>query len=1092
MLAAGTFTYQGVRYSTTRIEFRNYARFDIHDYQSQFQVDFGSVRYSYYQKRGDVRSFGNPELGDAYNSFIGLLTTSPGASTEESGWERGNFVTTKMKVINNDTYIKIKSINGITREKQYVSPQTLIVEVVQDPEFNVDMSPLNFSAYSKMTISEKDTGLNVIGDYLPLEVLRQRFNLSWVSQVDYEVVSPENVQAELKRVADTPSDTLVGFDFETTSLIFNAYEHGDVVGLVISVAPDESRYFPFRHFKFQNLDIKILDELLDICATKTLVAHNKKFEHHVLLSLGRRYYPIHHDSLQASCLNDPRQLRGLHDLKSLGQKLTGREFLELTDIFVDNHNIDFRILDKETTRVYACPDADSCVKVLIDEFHKMPAHARSLYDLECRVASLKAEQEYWGFRIDHTNFSHDYEATLKIYNKLEKIIKSALNMDINLNSGKQLADLIYGRMRCPVIARTKTGEPSTGAKALSLFSAQKIDTPRTSISKDVVDMDGNVVIKASALNSARYPVILVLSTYKIYNKLITAFFKRFRESTYQDRYFAWINQNGAQSGRQSSPMHQLPKTLKRDILPDSEDHILLDVDYSQMELRIFASYAGEEQLVERMHDPEIDIHRLVTELVTGVPMHLISKEMRSKFKATNFGVVYGIGPRGLAQQIHGLSATAEQIKEAKDSIDDFYRTFKRMRIFRDQIRSYALRTGKSHTKFGRTRYFPDLLKEGTPQFVIASDLRKAGNLPIQGTGADLTKMAEVNFNDYIRREGWDEIIETPQGRFPKARVMLSIHDEVLISLHRDLARDVPKILQMVKECMEFQVEDWAPLFTAASFADNWEEGHSGDYEIPVGLRDKILEEGTLYLKSDNIKEELKAVIAEYQDTKLFTYMDNTIKEAGSLDANVIFDYVKHPTLTHDLIARFGPNKKYIAKHGKMSHEDMIRFAIKSYIEWRKDNGGEALEVEGDKEAIYSPDTESPNLAYEIETLLTDSFNYTQDGNVTEEVNDEDEFLVTEALDDEQLQAMPFESQDEARDYIYELFDAIIVDVEHLTEPQVNRVLGLLFENNDEKGFSEIKLLYHGELIDTKIKCESVANAETIKDYIKKARYTINA
>ena len=248
-------------------------------------------------------------------------------------------------------------------------------------------------------------------------------------------------------------------------------------------------------------------------------------------------------------------------------------------------------------------------------------------------------------------------------NMLLQAFRAITGVDGNINSTEVLSNLIFGKMSCPVLVRTKTGKPSTGAASIKKLASIKLEGERKNcIEGDLCDLNGRPVVKAKDLNNAKYPALVILEKYRVYNKLRTAFYSRFERTKRSGRVFFWVNQNGATSGRQSSPMHQLPPELKDIILSDSPEHDMWDPDYSQIELRMIAFLAGEKELIELCKDPENDIHRAIGSLISNKEMWQISSEERKVGKRRNFGVVYMISAYGLAAQIAGAGYSKKDVE----------------------------------------------------------------------------------------------------------------------------------------------------------------------------------------------------------------------------------------------------------------------------------------------------------------------------------------------------------------------------------------------------------------------------------------------
>lgn len=1085
MLFSGIYESSGDRYTVYRVSVKGVERIDIMEEGADFQVDSDKTCFGFWKKK-IAYQFGDTELYKSFENLRNTLELAKGDTESSVEWVNGSIHQTIIKTVDDRCSSKTVTVNGRPYYTEYHFLDDHYTETCISPDFDMVLEPANFIQYSRVEVDKTIALDSVTTPIVPLAVLKQKRNLSWDKQVKYRIITDVDEAEEYIFFLKTQrgkDDVIHGFDFETTGKTFTCYESDKVVGLVVNHTENQSVYFPFAHEDVSwNLPWSIFEDLLDALYDQINCAHFKKFERKVLMSVGHRYFPIKHDSMIVSFLNNPVLQKGQHALKNLGEAVSGWQFLELEHIFTNKSQINFsKIDDPEIARLYACPDADSCVKVLRSELQKLPSYTRAIYDLECELADLKAEQEYWGFRVNYEKLYKDAENCNDILFKLKRIFHEMTHSDVDLNSPQSLAVLFYDKLKCPVLVRTKTHQASTGAKARKKLAREKRSEPLTVVQSNIVDSNGNTIIKAEDLNSAKYPPIIVLNAYRDYAKLSSAFYSRFLNAKFKDRYFSWINQHGADTGRQSSPMHQLPKKIKACILADSEDHILVDADYSQVELRILASAAGERELVEEMKDPGKDIHRIIANKISGIPMYLISSSMRQAFKSTNFGVVYLISGRGLAEQRYGVGCGKDKIRECEDAILDFYRTFKRVKLFNEKSRYKVLEKGVAHTKFNRTRYFPEINMEGIPEEEKESIIRKATNMPIQGTAADIMKQAEVNLDKYIRAKGWDKLVETPQGKFPLVRIMLSAHDEVLISMHKTLVCNVPEVYKMIRECMEMQIEDWAPLFTSTCIVDNWEEGKDDRYAIPIELRDKIIEENNLVL-GDNPKEEMLAILQHYRENEVLSYIKRLLQDTGSTDPNVVAKAVTDDILTHSLIERFGPTKKWIEKNGALDQMGLILYSVTACLEHMA--AGSDIEVTAEPEIQEVVDIEA--TIQEVTALSEAIYEFDADGNIIGVDGTEEEPEEEYELFPEEDMAFFKKLEDDTEFIVIDLLNQTVIDTSGLSYPDCNKLLELLNSYRDENGIGTFYLLHNGAMVDTTIPFEKF-DRQAVTDWVARRR-----
>ena len=718
--------------------------------------------------------------------------------------------------------------------------------------------------------------------------------------------------------------------------------------------------------------------------------------------------------------------------------------------------INFAVLPKEIVRLYACPDASSIIFLYDWLWNQLPVYSRRITEVEYDLADVKADQEYYGLRVDVKQFMKNLENCDYTLDMLLKAFRVLTKVDGNVNSNEVLSDLIFGKMHCPVLVRTKTGKPSTGAASIKKLASMKVEEPRENIvESDLCDLNGRVVIKASELNNAKYPALVVLEKYRIYNKLRTAFYSRFERTKKSGRVFFWVNQNGAASGRQSSPMHQLPGELKSIILSDSDDHDMWDPDYSQIELRMIAFLAGEKDLIKLCCDPGNDIHRAIGSLISGKEMWQISSEERKHGKRRNFGVVYLISAFGLAGQMFGPGYTKEQVAIAQQSLDDFYDRFKRIKLYIANNGRIVTEQGYITTWFGRNRYFKEILDPEITSKRKASLIRQANNLPVQGTAADYLKLAETNLATYIANKGWDALM--PNG-FPRVRVALSIHDELLVMADRSIPYE--EICLMLRTCMEMPIEGAPPFFSSPALVDTWAQHDDDSVAMPVQLRDRLIKQYQETGVSQINKENYISVLNEFRESELQNYMLGLLQKCGK-DAANLAAHVRHPSLTHELIARYPP-----PKGSKLSHEECILHACERYLE-------------GDQAQTFIPSTkETEHNVMEDFSELSKLVNFDANGDVVYEVSDDaDDEDIQTVHDDEHFINMLTTGE---KVYVWELMDTLVIDISDLEEANANRVIQWVWNYRDPEGFFRVMFQRGAMLIDSKFRVEDIDHISLTK------------
>ncbi|MDR1523286.1 MAG: hypothetical protein LBS29_04980 [Endomicrobium sp.] len=1059
MLKQGVFVDKSGEAHTLYVqETKGFYRLDIVKPGANYHVDVEAVEFSVVKKRKTL-TFGNLGLYEDFRELQNMSTFIHAPINKESYWKDGKFYTVSIQEQIDVSYAsKCTHCNG---KVEVISVQygnrTYTLYMIAEYN-NVSLDPINVMQYAEDVISLTDT-IDVDTPYYPLRILRAKFNLSHLEKRDDVVADSIKIARERLHAIDVAEKEYIGFDTETTGLRVDMLDDDKMVGVVLACNENQSTYFPFRHSEIDNLPLSFLKEIMDVVIKHQdiLIMHNGKFDRKVMKKEG---YDVRckWDSLVLSYLVNPVMEKGVHMLKNLMFEYNGLKYLELEDIFVSKQLINFGILPVDIVRLYACPDASNTIAIFKYLYDKLPKYSRNIYEVECDLAHVKADQEYYGLRVDVDSYLKNYDNCEYILDILIRAFRQLTRIDGNINSPAVISDLMYYKMKCPVLVRTKkTGKASTGALAIKKLAKIKMDK-ESNVADDIVDKFGTVIVKATDLNVAKYPALVILEKYRVYNKLRNSFYARFERTMKSERIFFWINQNGASSGRQSSPMHQLPPELKGTIIADSDTHVMWDIDYSQMELRMIAYLAGEKDLITSFHDPDNDIHRVIGSLITGKEMWEISASERKIGKTRNFGVVYLISEYGLAKQLFGAGAERDksQLMAAKQSLDDFYNKFKRIRKYVKNNADLVKRDGFITTKFGRDRYFKEIFNPELSSGEKASIIRKANNTPVQGSAADYLKIAETNFDSYIRAKGWDKIRE---DGLPFVRLALSIHDEVLLMADKSIPYE--EILLMIRTCMEIPVKDAPPFFCCPSKVQSWEEHDDDSVVMPVRLRDKLIAEYVKTGVSVLNEENYLGIIHQYRNELLFAYMESLIKEHGSNFS----DYIRHPTLTHELLARYE-----LQKGSDMSHEEHIKYAAKMYVEGKEIDKGEMKEVK-----ILSDD-----FFESLEALV----NFDNNGDIIYEIDEEQEDVYDSVTQEDANFIYTMTSGEIIK--VWELGDAMCIDVNGLDLAHVNEIIQELWKYREDAGFFKVLLYFNQSIIDAKFRVENIPKEAISKLIISKA------
>jgi DNA polymerase I len=607
--------------------------------------------------------------------------------------------------------------------------------------------------------------------------------------VDYRtLLEPDEVAELVRRIREQGRFAV---DTETTSL---DPLRAELVGMAISLTPGQAYYLPFRHCRPggdlpDGPEVRNLPEILstpvrplvELLADPSVgkIGQNLKYDLLVLRRAGIPLRGIAFDTMIASYLLDPG--RREHGLDSLALQYLDHRTTTFQDLVGRGRGeIPFAEVDVDRCRDYACEDADISLQL-----HGIfaPELARLQLDelfrtIEIPLLEVLAEMEWNGIRIDGEFFGELEARLASQLRTLETQIHAEAGTEFNINSNPQLREILFERLKLPVLKRTKTG-PSTDASVLESLAAQGYRLPTLLMEYRQLDKLQSTYV--TALPRLVNPVS---------GRLHTSF-----------------NQTVASTGRLSSSEPNLQNIpirtevgaeIRRGFVP-ADGHLFISADYSQIELRILAHYSEDPGFVEAFRSGA-DIHRQTASLIFGVPTDEVTRLMRDRAKTVNFAVIYGIGAFSLAQRL-GVSNL-----EAREFIDRYFERFPGVRAYLDQQVELARERGFVETLTGRRRYIPEIRSKNFN--IRAFGERAATNAPIQGTAADLIKVAMIRIQDELNRQG------------AGARMLLQVHDELLFEA--PLGEEQPT-LSLVREQMEGAAELRVPLRVESGFGPNWLE-----------------------------------------------------------------------------------------------------------------------------------------------------------------------------------------------------------------------------------------------------------------------------
>ncbi|MBV6274185.1 DNA polymerase I [Alcaligenaceae bacterium CGII-47] len=599
-------------------------------------------------------------------------------------------------------------------------------------------------------------------------------------QTRYEtVVDMAHLEQWLARIRDAP---LTALDTETTSIDPMVAR---LVGLSLAVEPGLACYIPVAHrgpdVPHQLDRTQVLECLRpwleDAGAPKLL--HHAKYDAHVLANEGVALRGIVHDTmLQAYVLESHRRV----NLQDLGIRWLGRVGKTYEDLCGKGaKQIGFDEVDLDTAAFYASEDADFTLQlhgVLYPKVAAEPGLLR-IYQLEIQASEVLTVIERNGVAIDAATLATQSKELGEQMLSLEHQVHELAGQPFNLNSPKQLGEILFGQMQLPVLRKTAGGAPSTDEDVLSRLAA---DYP---LPRLLLEYRG--ITKLKSTYTDKLPKMIDPRTGRVHTRYAQA---------------AVITGRLASSdpNLQNIPVRTAEGRRVRAAFVSSLGQIL-SADYSQIELRVMAHVSGDKNLRQAFADGR-DIHRATAAEVFGTALEAVTAEQRRAAKAINFGLIYGMGEFGLAANL-GITRAA-----AKSYIDRYFMRYPGVADYMARIRVQAREQGYVETVFGRRLHFPELSGAKGPR--VAAAERAAINAPMQGTAADLIKFAMVAVQNWLRDEGL------------RSLMVMQVHDELVFDVPRD---EIELLRVRVPELMCGVAELAVPLVAEVGVGDNWGEAH---------------------------------------------------------------------------------------------------------------------------------------------------------------------------------------------------------------------------------------------------------------------------
>lgn len=609
-----------------------------------------------------------------------------------------------------------------------------------------------------------------------LELFSTKDSIKTVSH-DYQLVATDGQISSLIEMLQRHE--VFAFDTETTGLDVCSSE---IIGMSFSVRAHEAFYVTLPD-DFEAAR-RVIERFVPLFSDtgKTLVGQNIKFDMSMLahynISLKNKLF----DNMLAHYLIDPEQR---HNMDYLADVYLNYETLRIEELIGRGKSqVNMRMVPLEPLKDYAAEDADVTYR-LYEVFKSQLAENQltNLFeDMEMPLVEVLSTMECNGVKIDSDNLKQISDQQAKQIKELESQIFANAGKEFNIASPKQLGEILFDDLKIKAPAKkTKTGQYPTGEEVL-----QKIITAHP-IVQEILDWRGLSKLKSTyvdALPALINPCDGLVHT--SYNQAVTA------------------------TGRLSSTnpnLQNIPvrtdngREIRKAFVPRDENHVLLAADYSQIELRIITHLSGDPAMTEAFN-AGVDIHAATAARVYGVELEDVTKDMRRRAKAVNFGIIYGMSAFGLAERI-GISRG-----EAAEIIRSYFREYAGIQEYIDRCIASARQNGYVETMFGRRRYLRDI--NSTNSVVRQFAERNAINSPIQGSSADMIKIAMANIHKELKNNDL------------KSKMILQVHDELVFDTCIDELDTVKKI---VKDKMENAMKLNIPVVAELNVGENWLEAH---------------------------------------------------------------------------------------------------------------------------------------------------------------------------------------------------------------------------------------------------------------------------
>ena len=743
-------------------------------------VVFDDQKKSEWDEEGVKAKFGIPAdlivdylalIGDASDNVPGVRKVGPKTAVNLL-----NKYGSLDNILSDSNNIKGKLGSNIEDSKSYIGLSKKLVTIIDDVPFKIDLNTL---------IPKKQDIVSLTKFYNEYEfkMFLKEISNSDDPPSDYStILSLKDLNECLEQIK---KKKIFAIDLETTSLDPNLAK---IVGISLAWEEGKAVYIPVGHDYEgapeqlqESIVMKLMIPILEGHSMKK-IGHNLKYDYAVFRNNKIRLNGIAHDTMLESYINNSTHTR--HDLNSVSERVLNKipiSYEKVTEDLTEGEGFEKVNLDSATH--YAAEDADLALRIhnrLFPDLDKIDGLKNIYTNIEIPLITVLSKMEMKGVSIDSEMLSHQSKELKNSMNELERKAFEIAGESFNISSPKQIQEILFEKMKIPVIAKTPKGQPSTSESVLSDLSKE-------------------------------YELPKIILNYRSLSKLVSTYTEKLPKQVSEKtgRIHASFHQAVTSTGRLSSsspnlqniPIRTLEGKKVREAFRAPIGKFLVAADYSQIELRIMAHISQDQTLIKAFQEGQ-DVHSTTASEVFDIGLSNVNDQHRRAAKAINFGLIYGMSSFGLAKQLDIPRV------EAQNYIDKYFSKYPKIKLYMEDIRKKASDKGYVETIFGRRLYINNINSSQARLRQYAE--RTAINAPMQGSAADLIKMAMISSDHLISESKFD------------ADLILQVHDELVFEVDKSCLK---KFKIELERCMEEVVSLSVPLKVSVGYGTTWGDAH---------------------------------------------------------------------------------------------------------------------------------------------------------------------------------------------------------------------------------------------------------------------------